>query len=68
MTRQIILGGGKPTGVAVFQAQERLKRLRRTTQQAWAAMDVLVTPTAGTIYRLDAVAAEPLQLNANLGY
>jgi allophanate hydrolase len=28
----------------------------------------LVTPTAGTIYRIDAVEAEPIRLNSNLGY
>ena len=31
-------------------------------------MDVLVTPTAGTIYRIDAVEADPIRLNSNLGY
>jgi allophanate hydrolase len=30
--------------------------------------DVIVTPTAGTHYRIDAVAADPIQLNSNLGY
>jgi allophanate hydrolase len=28
----------------------------------------LVTPTAGTIYRIDAVESEPIRLNSNLGY
>ena len=31
-------------------------------------MDVLVLPTTGTIYTHDAVAADPVQLNTNLGY
>ena len=31
-------------------------------------MDILVTPTAGTIYRVDELEAEPLKLNSNLGY
>ena len=31
-------------------------------------VDVIVTPTAGTIYRIDEVDAEPVQLNSNLGY
>jgi allophanate hydrolase len=30
-------------------------------------VDVLVTPTAGTIYRIDAVNADPVRLNSNLG-
>ena len=31
-------------------------------------MDVLLLPTAGTIYTKDAVEADPIQLNTNLGY
>ena len=42
--------------------------LRRAAERAWTAMDVLVTPTAGTIYRIDAVESEPIRLNSNLGY
>jgi allophanate hydrolase len=30
-------------------------------------MDVLLTPTAGTIYPIDAVEADPIALNDNLG-
>ena len=41
--------------------------LKRDARQ-WAAMDVLLLPTAGTIYTKDAVAADPIQLNTNLGY
>jgi allophanate hydrolase len=42
--------------------------LRRAAERAWTSMDVLVTPTAGTIYRIDAVESEPIRLNSNLGY
>ena len=31
-------------------------------------IDMIVTPTAGTIYRIAELEAEPLRLNANLGY
>ena len=31
-------------------------------------MDVLLLPTAGTIYTHEEVAADPVQLNTNLGY
>jgi allophanate hydrolase len=34
----------------------------------WRDIDVLVTPTAGTIYRIDQVNADPVRLNTNLGY
>jgi allophanate hydrolase len=68
VTRQIISGGRDATAADAFRAQYRLMELRRATEQAWLEMDVLVTPTAGTIYRIDAVEADPIRLNANLGY
>ena len=41
--------------------------LRRAADGVFAAVDVLLLPTAGTVYETTAVAAEPLQLNNNLG-
>lgn len=68
VTRQIISGGRNATAADAFRAQYRLMELRRAAELAWTAMDVLVTPTAGTIYRIDAVESEPIRLNSNLGY
>jgi allophanate hydrolase len=68
ITRQIIAGGRNATAADAFRAQYRLMELRRAAENAWLEMDVLVTPTAGTIYRIDAVEADPLRLNSNLGY
>jgi allophanate hydrolase len=68
VTRQIIAGGKSPTAVDAFRAQYRLMELQRATEACWSEMDVLVTPTAGTIYRIDAVDADPIRLNSNLGY
>ena len=68
VTRQIIAGGRTPTAADAFRAQYRLMELRRAAERAWLEMDVLVTPTAGTIYRIDAVEADPIRLNSNLGY
>jgi len=68
VTRQIISGGKQPTAADAFRAQYRLMELRRATEEAWSRVDVLVTPTAGTIYRIDAVNADPVRLNSNLGY
>jgi allophanate hydrolase len=68
VTRQIISGGRNPTAADAFRAQYRLMELRRVAERAWTEMDVLVTPTAGTIYRIDAVEADPIRLNSNLGY
>jgi allophanate hydrolase len=68
VTRQIILGGRTPTAADAFRAQYKLMELRRTAADAWTGMDVLVTPTAGTIYRIDEVNDDPVRLNSNLGY
>jgi allophanate hydrolase len=68
VTRQIISGGRNATAADAFRAQYRLMELRRAAERAWLEMDVLVTPTAGTIYRIDAVEADPIRLNSNLGY
>jgi allophanate hydrolase len=68
VTRQIISGGRNATAADAFRAQYRLMELRRAAERAWISMDVLVTPTAGTIYRIDAVESEPIRLNSNLGY
>jgi allophanate hydrolase len=68
VTRQIIASGRDATAADAFRAQYRLMELRRAAERVWAEMDVLVTPTAGTIYRIAGVDADPIRLNSNLGY
>ena len=67
VTRQIIEGGGKPSAADAFRAQYRLQELRRITEQAWQQIDVLLTPTAGTTYRIAEEQADPVRLNSQLG-
>jgi allophanate hydrolase len=67
VTRQVIEAGAAPSAADAFRAQYQLQQLRRLTSQAWQRIDVLLTPTAGTIYRIDEVEAEPLRLNSQLG-
>jgi allophanate hydrolase len=50
-----------------FSAQYRLEALRREVAPLWASIDILVLPTAGTIYTIAEVQADPLALNSNLG-
>ena len=68
VTREIIGGGGKPLATDAFAAQYRLKALKRRTEATWDDVDLVITPSAGTIYTTDAVNADPVQLNSNLGY
>ncbi|MDF1824894.1 MAG: allophanate hydrolase [Verrucomicrobiales bacterium] len=68
VTRQIISGGGEPRAVDGFRAQYRLKALKQRADLIMDSVDLIVTPTAGTAYTAAEVAADPIQLNSNLGY
>ena len=68
VTRQIIAGGAKPSAADCFAAQYRLQALIRGAEPVWDEVDIIVTPTAGTIYTIDEVNADPIRLNSNLGY
>jgi len=68
VVREIILGARKYSAVDAFEADYKLRELRRRSEAEWRKMDVMVLPTTGTIYTHEAVAAEPIKLNTNLGY
>ncbi|HUQ74188.1 MAG TPA: allophanate hydrolase [Burkholderiales bacterium] len=68
VTLQIIAAATKHSAIDAFSAYYRLKALQRRCAPVWDDIDVLVTPTAGTIYRIAELEADPLRLNANLGY
>jgi allophanate hydrolase len=68
VTGAIIGGGREPRAVDAFEAQYRLEALRRQTETVWASVDLVLTPTAGTIPTIAAVQAEPLRVNSDLGY
>jgi len=67
VTRSILEGARQYGALDAYRAQYRLAMLRRAADDVLAAVDVLLLPTAGTVYETAAVAAEPLQLNRNLG-
>jgi allophanate hydrolase len=68
VTAQIIAGGRKPSAVEAFEAEYQLKALKRASEAAWSQVGFIVTPTTGTIYTIAAVDADPIRLNATLGY
>jgi allophanate hydrolase len=68
VTRQIVAGGKQFSAVDAFEAEYKLKALKRASEAAWSRIDFIVTPTAGTIYSIAAVEADPIRLNARLGY
>ncbi|MBC8040782.1 MAG: allophanate hydrolase [Opitutaceae bacterium] len=64
---QIILGGKSPSAADCFRATYRLAELRRAADTILATVDALVAPTAGTIYKVSEIEADPVRLNSNLG-
>ena len=65
--RAILQGGLSVSGVDTFRGLYALEAYRRAAEAVWTEADVLFLPTTPTIYRLAAVRAEPMALNANLG-
>jgi allophanate hydrolase len=68
VTRQIISGATKFSAADTFTALYKLKAMQRQTAPVWDGIDVLLTPTAGTIYTVAEVEADPVRTNSNLGY
>jgi allophanate hydrolase len=68
VTRRVIESAAGLSAADAFAASYRLKALRRQTEAEWNRADILVTPSAGTIYTLSQVEADPVALNSRLGY
>jgi allophanate hydrolase len=66
--REIIAGGREASAADTFAHFYRLRAFKRTCDAVWNDIDVMLTPTAGTIYRIDEMEADPIRLNSNLGY
>jgi allophanate hydrolase len=68
VTRDIIAPGKHIAAADAFKAQYRLMECRRRSERVLNGIDLIVTPTAGTIYRIDEVERDPVTLNSRLGY
>lgn len=68
VTRQIISGATRFSAADAYAASYRLKALQRQAESVWESTDVMMTPTAGTIYSITDLEAEPVRCNTNLGY
>jgi allophanate hydrolase len=68
VTRQVIAGGDGMSAAAVFHGQERLALLKQQIAPLWRRIDLMLVPTAGTIYRIAEINADPLALNSTLGH
>jgi allophanate hydrolase len=68
VTRKIIENGMRYSAADAFTAFYRLEALRAQTRGIWEQADILAVPTSPTAYTVAEVEADPIQLNANLGY
>lgn len=68
VTRSIIEKATQVTALQTFKAMYELTALRTQADHIWRQLDLLLLPTAGTIYTHAEVEAKPIELNTNLGY
>jgi allophanate hydrolase len=67
VTREIVLAGARPTAVDAFAAFYQLEDLRRVSDHVFRQVDALILPTVPTVYTVEQVLADPVQLNSRLG-
>lgn len=67
VTRGIISNASKYDSVATFDALYRLAELKRAVQPVLGSIDCLAVPSIPTMYTVEQVLADPVQLNSNLG-
>ena len=67
VTRKIIVDGSRPTAADTFAAYYELEELRRVRDVIFRSIDALLLPTAPTVYTVQQVLADPIQLNSRLG-
>ena len=68
VTREIIGKSRNWLAADAYAALYKLKELKRIADKIWSAVDFVVTPTAGTVYTIAELEANPIELNSNLGY
>ncbi|AQV97148.1 allophanate hydrolase [Cupriavidus necator] len=67
VTRQITLGGATPLAADAFAAMYRLRALQRTCAATWQQADALLLPTTPCHPGIDAMLAQPVVRNSELG-
>lgn len=67
VVRGIILNAQKITGAQTFKGLYRLAELMRVSAATWREIDIMLLPSAPTIYTIAEMLADPVRLNSNLG-
>ena len=65
--RGILAAGRGFSAADLFDAQIKLRTLAQRVAPMWTEIDLLLVPTAPTHYTIEAMQADPLRLNRNLG-
>ncbi|QSZ40657.1 allophanate hydrolase [Sulfurimonas aquatica] len=68
VTKTIVLSGKTKSAEDYFNAEYKIKAYKRQADILMKNIDFALTPTTGTIYTIDEVNADPIELNSNLGY
>jgi allophanate hydrolase len=68
VVREILEQGRRYRAIDVFNAQHRRQELAHVIHHNWKAIEFMLVPTTGTVYRIEQVLADPIRLNTNLGY
>ncbi len=66
--REILGRAERYTAADLFDSLHRLKALQAQTEEIWDRVDVLVVPTAPTIFTVAHMQADPVAANAKLGF
>jgi len=66
--KTIVSSAEDKTAMDVFKAEYQMQVYRKQAKRVLDGFDFLLTPTAGTIYTIDEVNADPIAKNSNLGY
>ncbi|WP_455203647.1 allophanate hydrolase [Kaarinaea lacus] len=66
--KTIIGGAVSKTASDAFKAEYQMQHYRKVATRIFDNIEFLVIPTAGTIYTIAEVQADPIKLNSNLGY
>lgn len=66
--RKIISGGENINAINYFESEYILKKNRKKAEKLFEEFEFMLTPTTGTIYKIEEVNNNPIELNTNLGY
>ncbi|MBL8474275.1 MAG: allophanate hydrolase [Rhodocyclaceae bacterium] len=66
--REIVAGARRFSATDAMRAMYALKAARRRCDSAWENLDCMLAPTAGSIYTIAELEADPIRLNSALGY